>query len=144
MYFTILLSYLYTIWIDIMNGLLKSKTNLMNSTRNIKMIVRIVMCDSIVIVKIVNELIDVAKKKINNMEQSVRFSNSIIIWNTYLVYMIWYTMSDEWFIFANDITNPLIKFTKLDMTIIVFLTHSKFSSMIFTTSAMKIIACSIY
>ena len=62
-----------------MNGLLKSKTNLMNFTRNIKMIVRIVMCDSIVIVKIVNELIDVAKKKIYNMEQSVRFSNSIII-----------------------------------------------------------------
>ena len=62
-----------------MNGLLKNKTNLMNFTRNIKMIVRIVMCDSIVIVKIVNELIDVAKKKINNMEQSVRFSNSIII-----------------------------------------------------------------
>ena len=51
----------------------------MNFTRNIKMLVRIVMCDSIVIVKIVNELIDVAKKKINNMEQSVRFSNSIII-----------------------------------------------------------------
>ena len=62
-----------------MNGLLKSKTNLMNFTRNIKMIVKIVMCDSIVFVKIVNELIDVAKKKINNMEQSVRFSNSIII-----------------------------------------------------------------